>query len=175
MRILLRIVGIVVAVIVLAVVVVLTMGALQPRNHTASATVVVSAPQSVVWQRIEDVQTQPNWRSGLTAVKMLPSQDGHMCWEETSSFGKMPLCEVLAAPPSTRIVRIADSNLPYGGLWTYELSPGLGPTDANSTTLKITENGFTGPWFFRFAGHYIFHEDSQIKKYEEDLQKSIGK
>jgi len=171
----LRIVGVVVALILLAVGIVFILGGLQPRNHTASATVVVNAPQAVVWQRIEDVQTQPNWRSGLTAVKILSPQDGHTCWEETSSFGKMPMCEVLAAAPSTRIVRIADSNLPYGGLWTYELSPGLGPTDTNSTTLKITENGFTGPWFYRFAGHYIFHEDSQIKQYEADLQKSIGK
>jgi len=175
MRILLRIVGIVVAVIVLAMVVVLIMGAMQPRNHTASATVVVSAPQAVVWQRIENVQSQPNWRSGLTAVKILQPQDGHTCWEETSSFGKMPLCEVLVAAPTTRIVRIADPNLPYGGLWTYELSPGLSPTDPNTTILKITENGFTGPWFYRFVGHFIFHEDTQIKKYEEDLQKSIGK
>ena len=171
----LRIVGVVVALILLAVGIVFILGGLQPRNHTASATVVVNAPQAVVWQRIEDVQTQPNWRSGLTAVKILPPQDGHTCWEETSSFGKMPLCEVLAAAPSTRIVRIADPNLPYGGLWTYELSPGMAPTDANSTILKITENGFTGPWFFRFVGHYIFHEDTQIKKYEADLQKSVGK
>jgi len=170
-----RVVGIVVAVIVLAVIVVLIMGAMQPRNHTASATITVNAPQAVVWQRIEDVQTQPNWRSGLTAVRMLPAQDGHTCWEETSSFGKMPLCEVLAAAPSTRIVRIADPNLSYGGLWTYELSPGLAPTDPNTTIVKITENGFTNGWLFRFVGHYIFHEDTQIKKYEADLQKSIGK
>ena len=167
----LRIVGVVVAVIVLAVVVVLIMGALQPRNHTASATVVVNAPQAVVWQRITDQQSQTTWRSGLTAVQILPAEDGHPCWQETSSFGKMPLCEVLANAPSTRIVRIADQNLPYGGLWTYELAP----VDANSTSLKITENGFTNGWLFRFVGHYIFHEDSQIKQYEADLQKSIGK
>ena len=58
----LRVVGVVVAMIVLAVVVVLIMGAMQPRNHIASATITVNAPQAVVWQRIEDVQTQPNWR-----------------------------------------------------------------------------------------------------------------
>ena len=175
MRTVLRIAGVVVAVIVLAVVVVLIMGALQPRNHTASATVVINAPQAVVWQRITDLQSQTSWRSGLTATEMLPAQDGHPCWQETSSFGKMPLCEVLSAPPSTRIVRIADPNLSYGGLWTYELSPGMAPNDPNSTILKITENGFTNGWLFRFVGHYILHEDTQIKKYEADLQKSIGK
>ena len=167
----LRIVGVAVAVVVLAVVVVFIMGALQPRNHTASVTAVINAPQAVVWQRIENVQTQMNWRSGLTAVKILDPQDGHTCWQETSSFGKMPLCEVLVDAPSTRIVRIADPNLPYGGLWTYELRA----IDANSTSLRITENGFTNGWLFRFVGHYIFHEDTQIKKYEADLQNSVGK
>jgi hypothetical protein len=171
----LRVVGVVVAVIVLAVAVVFILGGLQPRNHTASATVTINAPQAVVWQRITDLQSQTSWRSGLSAVEMLPAQDGHPCWQETSSFGKMPLCEVLAAAPTTRIVRIADPNLPYGGFWTYELSPGLSPTDPNSTILKITENGFTGPWFYRFVGHYVMHEDYQIRKYEADLQKSIGK
>ena len=175
MRMLLRVAGVIVAVLLVAVGVALLMGALQPRNHTASATVVINAPQAVVWQRITDLQSQTSWRSGLTDVQMMPAQDGHPCWQETSSFGKMPMCEVLSAPPSTRIVRIADPNLPYGGIWTYELSPGLGPTDPNSTTLRITENGFTGPWIYRFVGHYIFHEDTQIKKYEADLQKSIGK
>ena len=171
MRIVLRIVGVFVVLLIVVVGVVFILGGLQPRNHTASATVVVNAPQAVVWQRISDLQSQTSWRNGLTAVEMLPAQDGHPCWRETSSFGKMPLCEVLANAPSTRIVRIADSTLPYGGFWTYELTP----VDANSTSLKITENGFTGPWFFRFVGHYIFHEDTQIKQYEADLQKSIGK
>jgi hypothetical protein len=168
---LLRLIGFAVAAVVLAAVVVLIMGALQPRNHTVSVTAVINAPQTVVWQRITDLQSQTSWRSGLSAVEMLPAQDGHPCWQETSSFGKMPLCEVLVNAPATRIVRIADPNLPYGGLWTYELTP----VDANSTSLRITENGFTGPWFYRFVGHYIFHEDSQIKSYEADLQKSIGK
>jgi hypothetical protein len=167
----LRVVGIVVAVIVVAIGVVITMGALQPRNHTATATATIAAPQAVVWQRITDLQSQTSWRSGLTAVEMLPAQDGHPCWQETSSFGKMPLCEVLVSAPNTRVVRIADSNLPYGGFWTYELTP----IDANSTRITLTENGFTGPWFYRFVGHYIFHEDSQIKQYEADLQKSTGK
>jgi hypothetical protein len=175
MRTVLRILGVVVVVILLAVGIVLVMGGLQPRNHTVSATVTINAPQAVVWQRITDLQSQTSWRSGLTGVDMLPAQDGHPCWQETSSFGKMPLCEVLSAAPSTRIVRISDAKLPYGGLWTYELSPGMGPTDPNVTILKITENGFTGPWIYRFVGHYIFHEDSQIKQYEADLQKSIGK
>ena len=166
-----RVVGIVLLLIAVVLATVLVMGGMQPRAHTASATVTVNAPQTVVWQRIEDVSTQPTWRSGLTAVESLPPQNGQTCWMEVQKYQKMPLCEVLAAAPSTRIVRIADPKLPFGGMWTYELTP----IDATSTRVSITENGTTGPWLWRFAGHYIFHEDTMIKQYESDLQKSVGK
>ena len=83
----------------------------------------------------------------------------------------MPLCEDLAAPPATRIVRIADPSLPFGGDWVYQLQP----IDANSTRLTITENGTTGPAFYRFVGHYILHEDASIKQFEADLQKAVTK
>lgn len=167
----LRIIGIVAAVIAALVIVVFIMGALVPEQHTVTATVDIPAPQSVVWARIEDVNQQPTWRTGLKAVQPLPPRDGHTCWLEIQSMGKMPLCESLAAAPSTRIVYIADPKLPFGGEWTYQLEP----EGANITRLTITENGTVGPWFFRFVDHYFIHEDSQIKQYEADLLKSVGK
>jgi hypothetical protein len=166
-----RIAGVVFIVVAINFIVALVLGGMLPRAHTATASVIVSAPQAVVWQRIEDVASQPTWRTGLNAVQMLPSRNGHPCWLEIQKYGKMPLCEELAAPPATRVVQIADPNLSFGGIWTFELSP----VDAQSTHVSITENGTTGPWLWRFAGHYIFQEDTMIKQYEADLQKSVGK
>jgi hypothetical protein len=167
----LRVVGIVFIVLAVAFLIIFILGAMQPRAHTATVAATIDAPQIVVWQRIEDVAEQPSWRTGLTAVQPLPSQNGHTCWMEIQSHGKMPLCEIVAAAPATRIVAIADTKLPFGGTWTYELTP----IDANHTRLSITENGTTGPALWRFAGHYIYHEDTTIKQYESDLQKSVGK
>ena len=167
----LRIFGIALIVIALAFTVMLILGAMQPRAHTATAGVVVNAPQSVVWQRIEDTAQQPTWRTGLSAVEQLPPQNGHTCWMEVQKMGKMPLCEVLTAAPSTRIVAIADPKLPFGGTWTYELTA----IDPTTTRISITENGTTGPLLYRFMGHYLFHEDTMIKQYEADLQQSVGK
>jgi hypothetical protein len=166
----LRILGVVLLLIAALVAVVLVLGALQPRAHTTSVSAVVNAPQAVVWERIENVAQQPTWRTGLTAIEPMPSENGHSCWMEIQKYDKMPLCEVLTAAPATRIVAISDPKLPFGGTWTYELYP----IDANTTRVAITENGTTGPWLWRFAGHYIFHEDTMIKQYESDLQKSVG-
>jgi hypothetical protein len=82
---------------------------------------------------------------------------------------RMPLCEELSVPPSTRIVRITDPKLPFGGTWTYQLEPS-GP---NASRLTITENGTTGPALWRFLGHYLFHEDTMIRQYESDVQKAV--
>ncbi len=167
----LRFIGVLLLLVAVCVVVVLVMGSRLPREHRASASAVIAAPQARVWQIIEDINAQPSWRPGLIAVEALPADNGHRCWTEVQKHMRMPLCEVLAAAPTTRIVHIADPNLAFGGDWVYELQP----IDANSTRLTITENGTTGPVIWRFAGHYIFHEDTTIKQYESALQQAAAK
>jgi Polyketide cyclase / dehydrase and lipid transport len=167
----LKVLGILVLLIVCAVGVMLVMGSMLPHAHTASATVELAAPQTRVWQLIEDIHTQPTWRTGLLSVELTAPQNGHPCWTEIQKHMHMPLCEDLATPPSTRIVRIADPSLPFGGDWVYQLQP----INANSSRLTITENGTTGQAFYRFVGHYIMHEDMSIKQFEADLQKAVTK
>lgn len=164
----LRAFGVLLLVLAAIIVTAVIMGSSLPHEHVATASVVIAAPQDRVWAIIEDIDAQPKWRAGLKAVEALPPQDGHRCWNEIQSGGHMPLCEVSAAPPSSRVIRIADPNLPYGGTWTYDLQP----IDAQSSRLTITENGTTGPALWRFIGHYIMHEDYSIKHYEADLQKT---
>lgn len=166
MRTLMKLLGTVVLLIVLAFVAMYALGSRLPREHTANGTATIAARQDVVWHLITDVGAQPMWRTGLKAVQLGPDQGGRPCWTETNSMGKMPMCEVMSAPPTVRIVRIADPNLPFGGSWTYELN-GMGP---HETRVTITENGTTGPAIWRFLGHYVFHEDTSIKQYLKDLQ-----
>ncbi len=164
----LKVLGIVAAVFAVVVIAVLILGTLQPHEHVASATAEIAAPQARVWQLIEEVDKQPAWRTGLLSVEPRAPENGHRCWTEVQKQMRMPLCEDLSAEPSTRIVRIADPSLPFGGTWTYQLQPS-GP---NATHIVITENGTTGPALWRFVGHYILHEDAMIKQYEADLQKA---
>ena len=165
----LKFLGVLFLIVAACLAVVLVMGSRLPRAHTATASAIIAAPQAQVWQTIEDIDTQPKWRPSLLSVEAMPAENGHRCWTEVYKGMKMPLCEDLAVPPSTRIVRVADPKLPFGGAWVYELQP----IDASSTRITITENGTTGPALWRFAGHYILHEDTTIKQYEADLQKAM--
>jgi hypothetical protein len=167
---LLKALGIFLLVIVCAVGVMFAMGAMLPREHVASASVAVPVPQTRVWQLIEDVDKQPSWRTGLLSVEPMASQDGHRCWNEIQKHMRMPMCEEVTVAPSTRVVRIADPSLPFGGTWTYELQP----IGAGATRLEITENGTTEPALYRFIDHYIYHEDTMIKQYEDDVQKAAN-
>jgi len=167
----LKVLGTLFVLIVCAVGVMLVMGSMLPHVHTASASVEIAAPQARVWQLLEDIHTQPTWRTGLLAVELTAPENGHPCWTEVQKHMRMPLCEDVASPPSTRIVRIADPSLPFGGDWVYQLQP----IDANAMRLTITENGTTGPALFRFIGHYIYGEDASIKQFEADVQKAVTK
>ena len=165
-------VGVLVVVLLLCVVAMYAMGSHLPVAHTATATAVINAPQAAVWQKMEDVKSQPQWRKELNGIDDAASQNGHPCWTEVQKHMRMLLCEDLWPPsPVTRIVRIADPTLPFGGLWTYELQP----IDAAPSRLTITENGTTGPAMWRFLGHYAFHEDTSIKLYESELQQAFAK
>ena len=151
-----------------ATAVVLGLGSRIAQQHTATASGIVAASQDRVWSLISDVSAQPRWRTGLKSVERLPAAPGGPCWRELQSAMAMPLCVTRADPPNTRIVEIADPKLPFGGSWTYTLKPvGLA-----STEVTIREDGVTRPALWRFVGHYILGEDTQVKQYLTDLQRA---
>jgi hypothetical protein len=162
----LKILGWLSVVIVLAILGAMYMGSRVPVAHTVSVSDTVPASQVKVWGWITDVQAQPNWRTGLKAVRPLPSENGATCWAEVTSGMTMPLCADVREAPVRQVVRIADPKLPFGGSWTYVLEP----AGENATKVTITENGTTGPAMWRFVDHYILHEDGEIKQYLGDLK-----
>ena len=57
--------------------------------------------------------------------------------------------------------RIEDTNLPFGGSWTYELAP-VGDSE---TTLRITEDGEVYNPIFRFVSRFVMGHDATIRQY----------
>lgn len=146
-------------------------GAFLPEQHSVSATVSLPASQDRVWHLMTDLETQPRWRTGLKSVAHLPEENGHPCWTEVQKHMRMPLCADLSVAPSTRIIRIADPSLPFGGNWNYQLQA----TGKNASRLTITENGTVGPALWRFLDRFLIHEDASIKQYEADLLREVTK
>jgi hypothetical protein len=91
-----------------------------PRNHLAARRAQFSQPPDRVWDAMIELSDQ------------------------VAARDKLPIDVERAERPRTRITRIIDDKLPFGGRWYYELEP----HDAG-TRLTITEAGFVKLPMFR--------------------------
>ena len=135
-------------------------GALLPRTHHVSRSVVYAQPPDSVWAVIVDMEHSPAWRSDITGVKRLPDRDGHPVWLQIAKEGNWPLEITVEQAPSLLVAVVADSSAGFGGAWSYQIvSEGAG------TRLTITEDGFVANPFFRFISRYFFGLTSSLDAY----------
>jgi hypothetical protein len=144
-------------------------GYLLPKEHTVTREARFHQPPEVIWKTITDIDAMPAWRQGLKSVKHLPDQNGLPAWIETLDSGIIPLETVASQPPLKLVVRIADPNLPFGGTWTYEITPL--PSGSN---LRIREDGEIYNPVFRFLARFLFGYSGTIEAYQKSMAKKFG-
>ena len=129
---------------------------MKPAHHVASRSAIIHRDAQSVYRVIRDVQNAPSWRPDVTKVEMLsPTQ-----FREHSKQGVVRYDIEVDEPPRKLVTRIADTNLGFGGSWTYELEPA-----AEGTRVTITERGFVTNLFFRIMMRLFFNPASTIEKY----------
>ena len=67
------------------------------------------------------------------------------------------------------MLQIADKKLPFGGTWTYEVSP-----EAGGARLRITEDGEIRNALFRFLSRFVFGYNATMDTYLRDLGRKFG-
>jgi hypothetical protein len=144
-------------------------GYLLPKEHTVTREARFRQPPEVIWKAITDIDAMPAWRQGLKSVKRLPDKNGLPAWVETLDSGIIPLETVASQPPSTLVVRIADPKLPFGGTWTYEITP-----LASGSNLLIREDGEIYNPLFRFMARFVFGYSGTIDAYLKSMAKKFG-
>jgi hypothetical protein len=92
------------AAIALLALTVAVVGAMLPRQHTASRSVRVALPPDALYRL-------------LTEIK----------------FGDVPVRFERQEPPSLLVSRIDGQDLPFGGTWTYRIAPAPGGSDLTIT------------------------------------------
>ena len=142
------------------VVVALLVGWLMPVQHRASRQATFHASPESVWELITKVEAFPSWRSDVKTVQRLPDRDGRMVWVEEGSNGRITFAVERAEAPRLLVTRIADPDLPFGGTWTYEISP-----TATGSTLTITEDGEIYNPLFRVMSRFVFGYESTMAAY----------
>ena len=144
-------------------------GWLLPKAHTVTREARFRQPPEVIWKTITDIDAMPAWRQGLKSVKHLPDRNGLPAWVETSDSGTIPFETVLSEPPAKLVVRIADPKLPFGGTWTYEITPAAG-----RSALRIREDGEVYNPVFRFLARFVFGYSGTIDAYLKSVSKKFG-
>jgi polyketide cyclase/dehydrase/lipid transport protein len=148
--------------IVVLIAIVLVIGALLPKNHTASRSAAFRQDRNAVYAIVRDVASAAQWREGVTKVELL---DGHR-FREHSKNGAVTY-EVVEDDPGRRFsTRIVDRDLGYSGSWTYvfeDMPPG--------SRLTITENGEVTNILFRFLSRFAFGHYASIDRYLRDLER----
>ncbi|MBY0505695.1 MAG: SRPBCC family protein [Bryobacteraceae bacterium] len=149
---------------------VMGIGSLRPTNHSVSRFVEFTKPPEQVWPVIVDRLSQPAWRLDVTKVESAASPSGKPRWKETMSDGMVVTMEERAIEPNRKLmVDIADPDLPFGGTWTYQLSP----TAKGGSRLQITEDGFVKPALYRFVMIFMDPADT-MSKYLTYLGRKLG-
>ena len=151
-----------VAALVAIVVVIAMVGWMLPVRHRASVARTYMASPAALFGLITDVSSFPTWRRELQGVEVLPAENGHTRWTERSKSGPPITYMVERTIPDRLVVgRIANTDLPFGGGWTYELTP----AGDGATTLRITEDGEVYNPIFRFVSRFVMGHDATINQY----------
>jgi uncharacterized membrane protein len=159
----------VIAAIALAVLVIALIGWRLPKHHTVTRSVLLHKSPAEVYAVARDFESMPKWRSDVRAVTVTSSPDGRVHFREDGKHGSVNYELVEDVPGRRMVTRITDTDLGYGGKWTYVFA-----AEGATTRLSITEDGEVSNVIFRFLSRYAFGHTSTIDGYLNSLGKHFG-
>jgi uncharacterized protein YndB with AHSA1/START domain len=118
-----------------------------------------ATPQDV-YDLIADIEAYPQWWTDIESVEMLPSADGRVRFRQHSNGESISMEVTDAVPPARFVTRIADPDQPFGGTWTFEITP-----ENTATRLTITERGEVYDPLFRFMSRFVFGHTGTIDSF----------
>jgi uncharacterized protein YndB with AHSA1/START domain len=139
-----------------------------PKGHRASRTVVYRASPDRVFAAITDFARFPEWRSDVTSVEILGDDGRGLRFREEGRHGPVRYRVEERRPDAKLVTRIDDASLPFGGTWTFDVTP-----VPEGTALTITEDGEIYNPVFRVLSKVAFSPYATIDTYQADLRKRL--
>jgi uncharacterized protein YndB with AHSA1/START domain len=171
MRIIRKAIFVVAALLVLLVLGVVMLGAFMPQKHVSTRAAQFHQSPDAIWKAITQYPDFPAWRKDVPRVEMLPPVNNKPSWREYDDHGgSIPYQVLVMVPPRVLVTRIADPKLPFGGTWTYEISPASDGT----SRLRITEDGEIYNPIFRVAARYVLGYSRTQEQYLQQLGAKFG-
>lgn len=161
---------IIVAVFAIMFLTVIVVGVSLPVQHTVTRAAVYRESPEILWRAIDTPAEFPAWRKTVTRVALGTSPDGKLAWTEYDRHGRpIPYEAVETDPPRKLVTRITNPKLPFGGTWTFEITP-----QGAGAELRITETGEIPNPFFRFMARYVYGYRSTLNTYLDALGRKFG-
>ena len=163
-----RITALTLGTLALVALVVVAIGYMLPQNHRVSRERTFPANAETLFAQITDVAAYPEWRTGVTRVEILAPVNGLVSFRESGSDDDIAFVMETVEPGRRVVSRITDKSLPFGGSWTYELTPA-----GSGTALRITENGEVYNPLFRFISRFVLGHYKTIDQFLDDLERRV--
>ncbi len=157
------------AVLVGVVALLALLGSLVPRQHVASRSARFQQRPEVLWQTLTDFAKLPTWAPEVRKVERLPDREGHPVWLHSGPRWQAPMEVVEFDPPRRFKTTISDPRLPFGGSWTYQVSPSGG-----GSVVTITEDGEIRNPVFRFLARFVIGYTGTMDAYLRALGRKHG-
>ena len=151
------------------IIVISLIGLMLPRDHVATRSARYAATPDSVWAATVDVNGYAKWHPDATAVEELLLASGKRSWRESSKQGSITYVAEEERAPTLFVTRIANTDLPFGGTWTHELSP-----DGSGTRVTITERGWVSNPIFRFVSRFVMGQTATMDSYLRALGTRLG-
>ena len=144
-------------------------GAALPREHVAQVEVLLPASPAHVASIVRDVEAQPRWRRDVRAIEVRQKEKNAVRYVERSRQADIAF-ELIEEEPGRRFRSlITDQSLPFGGYWTFLLSP-----EGEGTRLRIEEHGVVKTPIFRFVSRFVLGHEATLRSYVEDMEKAVA-
>lgn len=170
MKIIFLILGSLVGLIGLAGLFFYLVGRAQPVQHKATISFALPKSRAVVWAALTDYAAMPTWWPSVKTVRTETRADGDVITWNTDGHGKEIGFRTKEIQPPTRLVReIVNTDLPFGGTWTYALAD-----DGAGTRVTLTEDGFVTAPLFRGVAKFFLEPDATMRDFEKHFSAHLA-
>jgi len=162
------VVGVVAGLLVLAGIIAL-IGSQLPKAHVASRSIVLHKPPQDIYAVVRDFDSAPKWRPDVKRMEVDAQPERPVYFREEGKNGTINYELVEDVPAQRMVTRIRDTDLGFGGQWTYLFTPENG-----GTRVTIREDGEVSNVIFRFMSRYVFGQTATMDSYLTALAKHFG-
>lgn len=142
-----------------------------PESYEVERSATYDQPIETVWQAISDYEQLPSWSKNIARVEKQEDQEGMPVWRFLSRDGHyMDIQVVKAEEPAVFVSRIAETDLPFGGTWTFFL---VKKTD-DTTQVTLKEEGFVESPLWRLMMRFVMGEEAMVDQYLTELGQKFG-